>query len=47
MSESSRINIKEQRKNKNLNKWCMWRFEVFGKIKYKQLIKQIEFYEKN
>jgi hypothetical protein len=47
MSESSRVNIRKKKVNDNIEKWFTWRFEVFGKIKYKDLIKQIDYYEKN
>ena len=47
MSKSDRVNIEKQRKNKNLKIWCEWRMNVFGFIRYKQLIKQMEYYEEN
>lgn len=47
MSRSYKEDIRKQKKNRYIAKWCEWRIEVFGKIKYKDLIKQIEFYEKN
>lgn len=47
MSRSDRINIKKKKINDRLHKWCTWRLEEFGKIKYKQLIKQLEYYEEN
>lgn len=47
MSRSDRIDIKKKKINNKLHKWYMWRFEQFGKIKYKQLIKQLEYYEEN
>jgi hypothetical protein len=38
MSESSRVNIRKKKVNDNIEKWFTWRFEVFGKIKYKDLV---------
>lgn len=47
MSESCRSNIRKEKNEKYLKRWCEWRINIFGKIRYKDLIKQIEFYEKN
>lgn len=47
MSRSYKENLRKKENNKHLVKWCEWRISLFGKIKYKDLIKQIDYYEKN
>ena len=47
MQESNRNDFKRKKAEENIKRWCEWRFSIFGKIRYKDLIKQIDYYEKN
>jgi hypothetical protein len=47
-SENDLRGLKEKRKyiNHNIKKWVEWSFNTRNKIKYKELTKQIEYYER-
>lgn len=47
MSRSNKADFRKKKIESNIKKWCEWRFSLFGKIRYKQLMEQIEYYEKN